>query len=84
MPLGARLQLVIQTGIFASLFLVMFETYPFRVGLMGMLMSQYLSVSVVNVGYFFMTTVIYGYRVVSISQSEWPIIEEVSSSGAHT
>lgn len=42
----------------------MFETYPFRVGLMGMLTSQYLTVYAVNVVYFLMTAFIYGYRVV--------------------
>lgn len=55
---------MVQAGIFASLFLMMFETYPFRVGLMGMLTSQYLSVYAINVVYFLMTTFVYGYRVV--------------------
>lgn len=44
---------------------MMFETYPFRVGLMGMLTSQYLTVYVINVLYFITTACIYGYRVVS-------------------
>ncbi len=44
---------------------MMFETYPFRVGLMGMLTSQYLTVYVINVLYFIMTACVYGYRVVS-------------------
>lgn len=56
-------------GIFASLFLMMFETYPFRVGLMGMLTSQYLSVYAINVVYFLMTVFIYGYRVVSLAKT---------------
>lgn len=59
-----RLQLVVQVGVFASLFLMMFETYPFRVGLMGMLTSQYLKVYVINVVYFIMTVCVYGYRLV--------------------
>ena len=44
---------------------MMFETYPFRVGLMGMLTSQYLTVYVINVLYFITTACVYGYRVVS-------------------
>lgn len=60
-----RFQLVVQVGTFGSLFLMMFETYPFRVGLMGMLTSQYLTVYVINVLYFITTACIYGYRVVS-------------------
>ncbi|CAM9513658.1 unnamed protein product, partial [Choristocarpus tenellus] len=59
------LQLVIQASIFLSLFVMMFDTYPFRVGLMGMLISQYLSVYAINATYFLMTAFIYGYRVVS-------------------
>lgn len=59
-----RFQLVVQVGIFGSLFLMMFETYPFRVGLMGMLTSQYLTVYVINVLYFITTACVYGYRVV--------------------
>lgn len=55
---------MIQVGIFASLFLMMFETYPFRVGLMGMLTSQYLAVYAINVVYLLMTVFVYGYRVV--------------------
>lgn len=43
---------------------MMFETYPFRVGLMGMLTSQYLTVYVINVLYFVTTACVYGYRVV--------------------
>ncbi|CAN0304667.1 unnamed protein product [Discosporangium mesarthrocarpum] len=60
------LQLIIQVSVFLSLFLIMFDTYPFRVGLMGMLMSQYLSVYAINMFYIFMTACIYGYRVVSM------------------
>lgn len=63
-----RLQLVVQAGIFASLFLMMFETYPFRVGLMGLLTSKYLSVYAINVVYFLMTVFVYGYRVVSVTK----------------
>lgn len=59
-----RFQLVVQVGTFASLFLMMFETYPFRVGLMGMLTSQYLTVYIINILYFITTTFVYGYRVV--------------------
>lgn len=59
-----RFQLVVQVGTFASLFLMMFETYPFRVGLMGMLTSQYLTVYIINVVYFITTVCVYGYRVV--------------------
>lgn len=55
---------MVQVGIFASLFLMMFETYPFRVGLMGMLTSQYLAVYAINVVYLVMTACVYGYRVV--------------------
>lgn len=44
---------------------MMFETYPFRVGLMGMLTSQYLTVYVINILYFITTACVYGYRVVS-------------------
>lgn len=69
---GCRFQLVVQGGIFGSLFLMMFETYPFRVGLMGMLTKQYLSVYAINVVYFFMTASIYGYRVVRPPPSEPP------------
>ena len=61
-----RFQLVVQGGVFGSLFLMMFETYPFRVGLMGMLTKQYLTVYAINVIYFFMTASVYGYRVVRI------------------
>lgn len=55
---------MVQVGTFASLFLMMFETYPFRVGLMGMLTSQYLTVYVINIVYFIMTVCVYGYRLV--------------------
>lgn len=48
---------------------MMFETYPFRVGLMGMLTSQYLTVYVINVLYFIATACVYGYRVVSDKRS---------------
>lgn len=60
----SRFQLVVQVGTFASLFLMMFETYPFRVGLMGMLTSQYLTVYIINVVYFITTGCVYGYRLV--------------------
>ncbi|CAN0490351.1 unnamed protein product [Ectocarpus sp. 12 AP-2014] len=63
-------QLVVQVGNFACLFLMMFETYPFRVGLMGMLTSQYLTVYVINVLYFVATACVYGYRVAAMVQGE--------------
>ncbi|CAM9294831.1 unnamed protein product [Ectocarpus sp. 8 AP-2014] len=63
-------QLVVQVGNFACLFLMMFETYPFRVGLMGMLTSQYLTVYVINVLYFVTTACVYGYRVAAMVQAE--------------
>lgn len=59
-----RFQLFVQVGVFASLFLMMFETYPFRVGLMGMLTSQYLTVYAINIAYLLITAFVYGYRVV--------------------
>lgn len=59
-----RLQLVVQIGVFVSLFLAMFDTYPLRVGLAGMLTSRYLTVCVINVIYFLMTATVYGYRAV--------------------
>ena len=59
-----RFQLLVQVGVFASLFVIMFETYPFRVGLMGMLTSKYLAVYAINMVYILMTASVYGYRVV--------------------
>lgn len=56
---------MVQVGVFVSLFLVMFDTYPLRVGLAEMLTSKYLTVCIVNVIYFLMTAMIYGYRAVS-------------------
>lgn len=60
-----RVQLMVQIGVFVSLFLVMFDTYPLRVGLAEMLTSKYLTVCTINAIYFLMTATVYGYRAVS-------------------
>lgn len=57
------LQLLVQICISLTLFVIMFDTYPFRVGLMGLLMNKFKSVFAVNLVYFIMTAGVYSYRL---------------------
>ncbi|CAM9961592.1 unnamed protein product [Chrysoparadoxa australica] len=62
------LQLLVQVAIFLQLFVMMFDTYPFRVGLMGLLATQYKKVYLINTVYVFYTAALHSYRVGRISQ----------------
>ena len=56
---------MVQLLIFLCLFVMMFDTYPFRVGLMGLLASQFSLTFAANVFYVLLTAIVYGFRVVS-------------------
>lgn len=57
------LQLVVQVSIFLTLFLMMGDTYLFRVGLLGVLAKQFLGVLLLHPFYIGYTMLLGGYRV---------------------
>jgi len=57
------LQLVIQISIFLTLFLMMGDTYLFRVGLLGVLAKQFMGVLLLHPFYVAYTMALGGYRV---------------------
>jgi Transmembrane protein 138 len=56
-------QLLLQVAVLLSLFVMMFDTWPFKAGLMGLLVDQYKWVCAVSAAYMLATAVLYGYRL---------------------
>lgn len=70
------LQLLGQLSIFATLFLFLCDTFPFQVGLLGVLMRRFTTILWLHFGYFSMTILISVLRMVSdkyLNTSELPI-----------
>ncbi|CAM9544287.1 unnamed protein product [Phaeothamnion confervicola] len=63
-------QLAVQVAIPLSVFIMMFETYPFRVGLMGLLVAQYRRVYAVNAVYVVLTAAVYAFRVGKMTEND--------------
>jgi len=62
------IQLVIQISTFLTLFLMMCDTYLFRVGLLGVLARQFRGVLLIHPAYIAFTMIIGGYRVTEVSE----------------
>jgi Transmembrane protein 138 len=56
-------QLLLQVAVLLGLFVMMFDTWPFKAGLMGLLVDQYKWVCAVSAAYMLATAVLYGYRL---------------------
>ena len=61
-----RVHIIVQICIFLTLFLMLCDTYLFRVGLLGVLFSHFRLVLILHPIYLTITLLTDGYRVVSV------------------